>query len=51
MAMKYTKKLLTIQHQIGILKQRELIIDNEVEAFSTLDSISYFRLKYTNKNE
>ena len=31
--MKYTKKLLTIQQQIDILKQRELIIDNEVEAF------------------
>lgn len=42
--MKYTKKLLTIQQQIDILKQRGLIIDNESETYSTLDSISYFRL-------
>ena len=42
--MRYTKQLLTLQQQIDILKQRGLIIENEVEAISTLDSISYFRL-------
>lgn len=42
--MEYTKQLLTLQQQIDILKQRGLIIENEAEAISTLDSISYFRL-------
>ena len=42
--MRYTKQLLTLQQQINILKQRGLIIENETEAISTLDSISYFRL-------
>ena len=42
--MNYTKQLLTLQQQIDILKQRGLIVDNEAEAKSTLDTISYFRL-------
>lgn len=42
--MKYTKQLLTLQQQIDILKQRGLLIDNEKEAISVLDTISYFRL-------
>jgi len=42
--MNYTKQLLTLQQQIDILKQRGLIVDNEAEAKSILDTISYFRL-------
>ncbi len=42
--MRYTKQLLTLQQQIDILKQRGLVIDNETEAVSVLDTISYFRL-------
>lgn len=42
--MEYTKQLLTLDQQISILKQRGLIIENEAEAESTLDTISYFRL-------
>ena len=42
--MRYTKQLLTLQQQIDILKQRGLVIDNETEAISLFDTISYFRL-------
>ena len=42
--MRYTKQLLTLQQQIDILRQRGLIIVNEAEAVSVLDTISYFRL-------
>ena len=42
--MEYTKQLLTLDQQISILKQRGLIIENEAEAESILDTISYFRL-------
>lgn len=42
--MNYTKQLLTLQQQIDILKQRGLIVDNEAEAKSIFDTISYFRL-------
>lgn len=42
--MEYTKHLLTLEQQLSILKQRGLVIDNEAEARSTLDTISYFRL-------
>lgn len=42
--MEYTKRLLTLQQQIDVLKQRGLLIENEEEAKYALDIISYFRL-------
>lgn len=42
--MEYTKQTLTLAQQIEILKQRGLIIDDEIEARAILDRTSYFRL-------
>ena len=42
--MEYTKQTLTLNQQIDTLKQRGLIIENETEALTVLDRISYFRL-------
>lgn len=42
--MEYTKKPITLEEQIEILKQRGLIIDDEAEAVAVLQRISYFRL-------
>ena len=42
--MEYTKQPITLAEQINILKQRGLIFENENEALSVLNHISYFRL-------
>lgn len=42
--MRYTKQLLSLQQQVEILRERGLYIDNEEEAVSVLDTVSYFRL-------
>ena len=42
--MEYTKEPITLAEQINILKQRGLIFENENEALSVLNHISYFRL-------
>ncbi len=42
--MRYTKQLLSLQQQIDVLKRRGLLVENEEEAKSALDVISYFRL-------
>ena len=42
--MKYSKQLLSLQQQIDILKQRGLLIDDDDNAISVLNTISYFRL-------
>ena len=39
-----TKQTITLVQQIETLKQRGLIIDDEVEALAILDRTSYFRL-------
>lgn len=44
MGNRYTKQAITISQQINVLKHRGLIIDDEVQAESVLDIISYFRL-------
>lgn len=41
---KYTKQAISISQQIITLKSRGLIIDDEIQAESYLDIISYFRL-------
>lgn len=43
-SMKYSKQLLSLQQQIDILKQRGLLIDDDDNAISVLNTISYFRL-------
>ena len=40
----YTKQATTIAQQINVLKERGLIIEDDVEAGKVLDIISYFRL-------
>jgi abortive infection bacteriophage resistance protein len=42
--MEYNKQPITLAEQIDILKQRGLVFENENEAFSVLNNISYFRL-------
>ncbi|HAE24777.1 MAG TPA: hypothetical protein DCG33_05500 [Prevotellaceae bacterium] len=42
--MNYSKRPITIAQQIALLKQRGLIIDNEADAETALNFISYFRL-------
>jgi abortive infection bacteriophage resistance protein len=42
--MKYEKPALTVKQQIDLLKNRNLIIDDENEAILTLSNISYYRL-------
>ncbi len=43
-AMKYNKQPISIDDQITILKGRGLIFDDEQNAHSVLENISYFRL-------
>ncbi|MBR1448137.1 MAG: Abi family protein [Prevotella sp.] len=43
--MEYTKQPITLAEQINILKQRGLIFENEDEALSVLNHISYFRFR------
>ena len=42
--MRYSKQPISITEQIDILKRRGLVFDNEQEAISVLENISYFRL-------
>lgn len=42
--MKYTKLPIDFSQQLAILKERGMIIENENEVLTQLDSISYFRL-------
>ena len=42
--MEYTKQPISVEEQIEMLKRRGLIIDDEAEAVSVLEHISYFRL-------
>ena len=42
--MEYTKQPISVEEQIEMLKRRGLIIDDEAEAISVLERISYFRL-------
>ena len=42
--MKYTKQAISKTEQINILKQRGLIIDDDIQIEKALDVISYFRL-------
>jgi abortive infection bacteriophage resistance protein len=42
--MRYNKQPISITEQIDILKRRGLVFDNEQEAISVLENISYFRL-------
>ena len=44
MGIRYTKQAITISQQIDVLRRRGLIIDDEAQAESVLDIISYFRL-------
>ena len=43
--MKYNKPTLTISDQISALKDKGLMIDNEVYAANCLSNISYYRLR------
>lgn len=44
MGIKYTHQAITTEQQIGILKERGLLIDDVEQAIEVLDTISYFRL-------
>ena len=42
--MRYNKQPISIADQIAVLKSRGMVFDNEQEAISVLENISYFRL-------
>ena len=44
MGVRYTHQAITTERQIGILKERGLLIEDVEQAIAVLDTISYFRL-------
>ena len=44
MGVRYTHQAITTEQQIGILRERGLLIDDVEQAIEVLDTISYFRL-------
>lgn len=44
MGVRYTHQAITTERQIGILKERGLLIEDVEQAIEVLDTISYFRL-------
>ena len=44
MGVRYTHQAITTERQIGILKERGLLIEDVEQAIEILDTISYFRL-------